>query len=96
MIEDDPRAIHSNGGFGTPLHEAVIWGRTDIVRYLLDRGADVESRSVDGKTPRELAVEQAANGRSHTPIVTEERRVEIERACGEIIQTLAGLKPRAG
>jgi ankyrin repeat protein len=88
IVEADPQSIHQTGGFGTPLHEAVIWGRTEIVRYLLDRGADPHRRSLDGMTALELALAQAENGRSRTPIVIDARKREIERECAEIVTIL--------
>lgn len=36
----------------TPLHEAVLNNRLDIVKLLVMYGADAEARDVSGKTPR--------------------------------------------
>jgi hypothetical protein len=74
--------------YGTPLHEAVIWGRTAIVERLLELGADPSIRSRDGRNARELAREQSTSGRKRTTIVTEERRREIERECTRIAPIL--------
>lgn len=48
----------------TPLHCAARWGHSDIVKLLLEAGADITAKTSNGKTPIELA---AAN--SHTDIV---------------------------
>ena len=39
----------------TPLHFAVEGGQADIVRYLLDKGADINARNVAGETPLHYA-----------------------------------------
>lgn len=41
--------------FGTPLHKAASLGKADVVRYLLERGADVASRNAKGRTAMECA-----------------------------------------
>jgi hypothetical protein len=43
----------------TALHTAAIYGRSDIVRWLLAHGADPLTMNSDGKTPRDLAAESA-------------------------------------
>ena len=39
----------------TPLHEASCWGREDLVRFLLSRGADRSATDQYGKTPLDWA-----------------------------------------
>ncbi|MFP3016488.1 MAG: ankyrin repeat domain-containing protein [Wolbachia sp.] len=41
------------------LHYAVHYGSLDMVSFLVDKGANVEIRSKEGKTPLHLAVEEA-------------------------------------
>ena len=89
ILDSDTEAINRPDGFGTPLHEAVIWGRTEIVEYLLSRGADPRLQCADGKTGLELARAQAKNGRCHTPLVIEQRRLEIEHECARIAEILS-------
>lgn len=39
----------------TPLHHAVLEGRPEMVKFLLDRGADMDARNEDGQTPLIIA-----------------------------------------
>ncbi len=41
------------------LHYAVYYGNFDMVGFLIDKGANIEIRSKEGKTPLHLAVEEA-------------------------------------
>ena len=41
-----------------PLHQAAVAGREDLVRMLLDAGADKTARCDRGKTPAEYARER--------------------------------------
>ncbi|WP_338405958.1 ankyrin repeat domain-containing protein [Wolbachia endosymbiont (group A) of Longitarsus flavicornis] len=41
------------------LHYAVYYGNPDMVSFLIDKGANIEIRSKEGKTPLHLAVEEA-------------------------------------
>ncbi|MGY1730922.1 ankyrin repeat domain-containing protein [Geodermatophilus sp. SYSU D01045] len=47
-----------DGGW-TPLHLAVAQGREDVVRVLVDAGADLGARTESGRTPLHVAVEHA-------------------------------------
>ena len=58
LIESDPSLVHARGGDGkTALH----WASTvDIAQYLIDRGADIDSRDVDHQsTPAQYLVREA-------------------------------------
>uniref|UniRef100_A0A1X7TRF1 Uncharacterized protein n=1 Tax=Amphimedon queenslandica TaxID=400682 RepID=A0A1X7TRF1_AMPQE len=57
--------MNSGGSNRTPLHAAAISNKADAVQWLLENGADLESRDGDGDTPLIWA---AANG--HTQAVT--------------------------
>ena len=51
------RRIDAHWGW-TPLHLAAHYGRLDIVRLLVESGADIEARALDsvGSTPLRAAV----------------------------------------
>jgi len=47
---------YTYGMYGTALHEAVVFGHTEIATLLLDRGADVNKVVYEGLTPLHYAV----------------------------------------
>src|SRR2546423_12682760 len=49
--------IDPNGWNRTPLHAAVLGSNLETVRYLLEKGADVNARTKYGDTPMHFAVE---------------------------------------
>jgi uncharacterized protein len=51
--------INAQGPFNgyTPLHDAVWHGHTACVRVLVDAGARLDLKGLDGKTPADLAQE---------------------------------------
>jgi ankyrin repeat protein len=44
---------------GTALHDAVQWGRCDLVRILVTHKADVNAKDDDGRTPLQVAIDKA-------------------------------------
>lgn len=61
------------GGFGS-LHKALEAGHADIADYLLERGADVNAKAVDGITP--LHIVQDASLAAH--LIEKGARIEAE------------------
>ena len=61
LIQSDPGAVRvkapREGGRSTPLHCASVLGHVEICRYLLDHGAEVNSRNSDGQTLLHLSCE---------------------------------------
>lgn len=56
--------MHEDGYQRTPLHAAVVEDNVQMVRFILTRGADVESKDFFGSTPLYLAlVHQGSQGR---------------------------------
>ena len=49
----DCNAVDKNKN--TPLHYAAGYGRADIVKLLVDAGASVTLRNLDGKSPLDVA-----------------------------------------
>jgi ankyrin repeat protein len=91
LLERDADLLAAERNWGGLAHHACIWGRAEVLEWLIARGADYHKRSRDGFTPMEIAERQAADGRTHTPIVTDRRKAEIERDSGRIIQFLRQL-----
>ena len=49
----DPNVAQAGGW--TPLHQAAAHGREEVARILVERGASLEAKSDDGRTPAEMA-----------------------------------------
>ena len=49
--------VAQRGGW-TPLHQAADHGYQELVKFLLEVGADRSLKSTDGRTPREMALEK--------------------------------------
>jgi ankyrin repeat protein len=64
LVAADPYAVYRRLGFvgdnQTALHVAVRLRRPDMVRLLVDHGADVHATTADGQTPLALAGDQPA------------------------------------
>jgi hypothetical protein len=57
LVKDNPQLIHTQGRIGTPLHVAVSKSTNpEIVKFLLDSGADVNARDKRGNAPLNVAV----------------------------------------
>jgi cytohesin len=57
QLAEDPTLVNLMDGRTSPLHEAARNNRTDVVKLLLDQGANPSLANGDGKTPRDLATE---------------------------------------
>jgi ankyrin repeat protein len=88
FVAADPAVLTSEHEWGGMLHTACIWGQYEILDWLISQGANLTLRSQQGHTPLDIAERQAANGRSHTPIVTDQRKAELERDCARIADRL--------
>lgn len=87
-IADGTENLNVVGGFGTPLHEAALWGYPEIVELLLQNGADPTIPNVDGRTPFAIASKQVESGGNGTPLVSDVRRREIIDGCSGVIGIL--------
>ncbi len=64
LLADDPQLANAVDSHTSPLHEAGRGGHSQVVRLLLENGANPDVRDGDGKTPLEIAV-----ARGHETIV---------------------------
>ena len=51
---DDKNSIGSDGE--TPLHKATRYGQSEVVKFLISKGADVNAKNTSGETPAQLLV----------------------------------------
>jgi ankyrin repeat protein len=88
FVAADPSVIAQEHQWGTVAHTACIWGQIEILEWLISQGASLTQKSPQGLTPLQIAQNQAKDGRSHTPIVMDERKAGIERDCARIVVRL--------
>jgi len=87
LLMDEPD-VNAMGGYGTPLHEAALWGHPEAVSLLLENGADPAVLNVDGKTARDVAQHQIDSGGEDTPLVPSDRRAKLIAGCREVARIL--------
>jgi ankyrin repeat protein len=87
----DRSALTRERKWGSVVHAACMWGRIEVVEWLILEGVDLRRRSRQGFTPLEIAERQAADNPGHTSILLEERRREIQRDCARIVERLRAL-----
>ena len=64
MLDEDPSQINLVGSYGTALHQAALHGYIEIVRLLLERGADLQIPNRHGD-PVLTMVRKARQGLAH-------------------------------
>jgi ankyrin repeat protein len=68
----------------TPLHEAARWGWNDVVRFLVDHGANLEARDNRGMTPIDSAMGKAGgNSRGG-------QRIDVHEDTAALLRSLQG------
>jgi ankyrin repeat protein len=87
----DINAKESTRGL-TPLHEAARWGWNDVVRFLVDHGADMQAKDSRGMTPVDSAMGKAGgNSRGG-------QRIDVHEDTAALLRQLmagAGVQPPA-
>src|SRR2546427_6121515 len=75
-----------NGRGLTPLHEAARWGWNDVVKYLVDHGADLNAKDNRGMTPVDSAMGKAGgNSRGGA-------RIDIHQDTADLLKKLMAAK----
>ncbi len=88
-LDDDLAVLDVTRGVGAVLHHAVLWGHSDVVRLLLERGAARDLPNDQGKTPLEIVTEQIGDPSRGAPLMVESRRMERSagwRRCEQILR----------
>jgi ankyrin repeat protein len=68
----------------TPLHEAARWGWNDVVRFLVDHGADLQAKDNRGMTPVDSAMGKAGgNSRGG-------QRIDVHEDTAALLRQLMG------
>lgn len=63
LIEEQKHLVHSKDSNGwTPLHEGARWGHVDVVKYLVQKGADIHERSRNGTGGNAMYYAQSVQG----------------------------------
>lgn len=88
LLKAHPAAVNVSGGWGTPIHEASVWGHPDIVELLLAHGGNPNLKNRDGKTALAIATHQIESNGEGTIIAGESRKQEILAGCAQIIEIL--------
>ena len=88
ILARDPGAAAARDGDGaTPLHYAAAAGHRELVRMLLDAGADVNARDLQfGATPAGWAIEYLRERGALLAIEIEDVRYAIARGDGELVR----------
>ena len=89
LLKEDVSQVNARNHYGTPIHEASLWGHVDVLKLLLEHGADPNLRNKHGDTALEIARKQLSSNCASTPIVIPERRRQIEQGCRGVSEILA-------
>lgn len=88
LITADPFSINVSGGWGTPIHEATVWGHPEIVELLLANGGEPNLKNRDGRTALAIATHQVETNGQGAIISIESRKQEIIANCAKIVKIL--------
>ncbi len=88
MIVAEPASINVSSGWGNALHNASVWGQSEIAELLLAAGADPNLKNCEGRTALAIATRQVESQGQGTAIVIEPRRQEILAGCAKVMEIL--------
>lgn len=87
----DPNLAQPGGR--SPLHVAALRGSRDLVEFLIRKGAAVDARDVDGRTPRELA--ESAGQPQVVTMLEREREIPRDHSSSRAAHDASGGAYRA-
>ena len=62
ILSENPGLLDAEDSKGfTPVHSAVVGGKEDVVKFLIDKGADLNIRNKNGLTPVFTAIDRGRN-----------------------------------
>lgn len=88
FLDTDTALLNEPDHYGTPIHEASLWGHVEIARLLLEHGADASLKNTHGQTALQVAQNQLDSHCGATPIVNDVRRNEISSGCRSVVELL--------
>ena len=88
LLVAHPQDLNTGGGFfGSPLNAALAAGHLDIAQFLLGRGADVNSRSIDGQTGLYIASSRGYTDLVQSLIALIDRGADLNALCTDYNET---------
>ncbi len=78
-LEVDPGLLNAAMGYGTPLHQATLWGRLPVVEFFVAQGADPNVKNCNGETALAIC-RKALQGKTRPP------RSECQQHIAELLR----------
>jgi ankyrin repeat protein len=73
-LEIDPGLLDTVMGYGTPLHQATLWGRLPVVEFLLAQGANPNVKNCNGETALTICL-KALEGKNRPSKSEDQQRI---------------------
>ena len=87
-LSADPELLDQVRGYGTALHFAALWGQVEVVKFLIEAGADLHARNENGELALGIARRQTRPEARDTMLVVPRRKREIQEGCLRIVELL--------